>query len=49
MPSSTSSSKHPALFYAKLLVGSCALLILVFEFSNNYLLRTDEAHLSLTF
>jgi hypothetical protein len=40
MPSSTSSSKHPALFCAKLLVGSCALLILGFDFSNNYLLRT---------
>jgi hypothetical protein len=39
MPSSTSSSKHPALFYAKLLVGICAVLILVFEFSSNYLLK----------
>jgi hypothetical protein len=39
MPSSTSSSNHPALFYAKLLLGICALLILVFEFSSNYLLK----------
>jgi hypothetical protein len=39
MPSSTSSSKHPALFYAKLLVGICAVLILLFEFSSNYLLK----------
>ena len=39
MLSSTSNSKHPALFYAKLLVGICALLILVFEFSSNYLLK----------
>jgi hypothetical protein len=39
MPSSTSSSKHSALFYAKLLVGICALLILVFESSSNYLLK----------
>ena len=39
MPSSTSSSKHSALFYAKLLGGICALLILVFEFSSDYLLK----------
>ena len=39
MPSSTSSSKQPALFYAKLLVGICAVLILLFEFSSNYLLK----------
>jgi hypothetical protein len=39
MLSSTSNSKHPALFYAKLLVGICAFLILVFEFTSNYLLK----------
>jgi lysophospholipase L1-like esterase len=39
MPSSTSSSKHPALFHARLLVGICAVLILLFEFSSNYLLK----------
>jgi lysophospholipase L1-like esterase len=39
MPSSTSSSKHPALFYAKLLVAICTLLILVFELLSDFLLR----------
>jgi lysophospholipase L1-like esterase len=39
MPSSTSSSRHPALFYAKLLVGICAFLILVFEFLSDFLLK----------
>jgi hypothetical protein len=39
MPSCTSSSKHPALFYAKLLVGICAFLILVFEFLSDFLLE----------
>jgi lysophospholipase L1-like esterase len=39
MPSSTSSSKHPALLYAKLLVGICALLILAFEFLSDFLLK----------
>jgi hypothetical protein len=39
MLSYTSSSKHPALFYARLLVGICALLILVFEFLSDFLLR----------
>ena len=39
MPSCTSSSKHRALFYAKLLAGICAFLILVFELSSNYLLK----------
>jgi len=39
MPSSISSSKHSALFYAKLLVGICALLILVFEFLSDFLLK----------
>jgi hypothetical protein len=39
MPSSISSSKHPALFYAKLLVGLCAFLILVFELLSDFLLK----------
>jgi lysophospholipase L1-like esterase len=39
MPSSTSSSKPGALFYAKLLVGICALLIVAFEFLSNFLLK----------
>jgi lysophospholipase L1-like esterase len=39
MPSSISSSKHRALFYAKLLVGICAFLILVFEFLSDFLLK----------
>jgi lysophospholipase L1-like esterase len=39
MLSSTSSSKHHALFYAKLLVGICALVILVFEFLSAFLLE----------
>ncbi|HEY2547177.1 MAG TPA: hypothetical protein VGI46_14010 [Candidatus Acidoferrum sp.] len=39
MPSSIFSSKHPALFHAKLLVGICALLILVFEFVSDFLLK----------
>ena len=39
MPSSISSSKHPALFYAKLLVGICAFLILVFELLSDFLLK----------
>jgi hypothetical protein len=39
MLSSTFSSKHPALFYAKLLVGICALLMLVFEFLSAFLLK----------
>jgi hypothetical protein len=42
MPSSISSSKHPALFYAKLLVGICALLILAFELLSDYLLKHDS-------
>jgi len=42
MRSSTSSSKHPALFYAKLLVGICALLILIFELLSSYLLKRDS-------
>jgi hypothetical protein len=39
MHSSTSSSKHPALFYAKLLVVICAILIFVFEFLSDFLLK----------
>lgn len=38
MPLSISSSKSPALFYSKLLVGICTLLIIAFELSSNYLL-----------
>src|SRR5882762_3425658 len=39
MPLSTSSSKPGALFYAKLLVGICALLIVAFEFLSDFLLK----------
>lgn len=39
MPSYISSSKHPALFYAKLLIGICAFLIVAFEFSSYVLLE----------
>jgi len=39
MPSSTSSSKPRALFYAKLLVGICALLIVAFELLSDFLLK----------
>lgn len=39
MPSSISNSKHPALFYAKLLVGICACLILVLELLSDFLLK----------
>ena len=39
MPSSTSSSRHGALFYAKLLVAICALLIAAFEFLSDFLLK----------
>jgi hypothetical protein len=39
MPSSTSSSKPGALFYAKLLAGICALLIVAFEFFSDFLLK----------
>jgi lysophospholipase L1-like esterase len=39
MRSSTSSSKRRALFYAKVLVGICALLILAFEFLSDFLLK----------
>jgi hypothetical protein len=39
MPSSTLSSKSPALFYTKLLIAICCVLILVFEISSAYLLK----------
>jgi lysophospholipase L1-like esterase len=39
MPSSTFSSKPGALFYAKLLVGICTLLIVAFEFLSDFLLK----------
>lgn len=39
MPSSTSGSKSGALFYAKLLVGICALLIVAFELLSDFLLK----------
>jgi lysophospholipase L1-like esterase len=42
MPSFTSSSKHPALFYAKVLAGICALLVVVFELLSVYLLKHDS-------
>jgi hypothetical protein len=42
MPSYTFSSKHPALFYAKLLVGICALLVVAFELLSVYLLKHDS-------
>src|SRR6267143_1070082 len=39
MPLSTSSSKPGAFFYAKLLVGICALLIVAFVFFSDFLLK----------
>jgi lysophospholipase L1-like esterase len=39
MPSSISSSKHPAIYYSKVLMGICALLILFFELSSDLLLK----------
>lgn len=36
---SISSSRSPAVFYAKLLVGACAALIVCFEISSAYLLK----------
>jgi lysophospholipase L1-like esterase len=39
MPLSTSSSKPRALFYTKLLVGICALLIVAFESLSDFLLK----------
>jgi hypothetical protein len=42
MRSSTFSSKRPALFYAKLLVGICALLVVTLELASDYLLKHDS-------
>lgn len=39
MPLSTSSSKAPARFYTKLLLGICGVLIVGFEVSSNFLLK----------
>jgi lysophospholipase L1-like esterase len=39
MPSSISSSKHPAIYYSKVLLAICALLIVVFELSSDLLLK----------
>jgi hypothetical protein len=39
MPSSISSSKPAALFYAQLLAGICAVLILFFEVLSSYMLK----------
>lgn len=42
MPSFTSNSRHPALIYAKVLAGVCALLVAAFELVSVYLLRHDS-------
>jgi hypothetical protein len=39
MPSSIFSSKHPAVYYSKLVVGVCALLIVAFELLSDFLLK----------
>ena len=39
MPSSISSSKHSAIYYSKVLLAICALLILAFELSSDLLLK----------
>jgi hypothetical protein len=39
MRSSTFDSKHPALFYSKLLMGFCALVIVTLELTSNFLLE----------
>jgi lysophospholipase L1-like esterase len=45
MPSSTSSSKSPAIFYTKTLLGVCAVLIVAFEvFSNDLLKHNSETY-----
>jgi len=45
MRSSISNSRPPALFYAKVLVGICALLIVAFEFLSDFLLKdTSETY-----
>src|SRR5690348_1098622 len=42
MPSSISGSKSPAVAYAKVLVAICALLVVAFEISADYLLKHDS-------
>jgi hypothetical protein len=42
MRSSTFSSNHPAVSYAKLVVGICALLLVTFELSSDYLLKHNS-------
>jgi hypothetical protein len=42
MRSCTFSSKHPALFYAKVLAGICAFLVVAFELLSVYLLKHDS-------
>ena len=42
MRSSTFSSNHPTIFYAKLLVGICAILVVAFELLSCYLLKHNS-------
>lgn len=42
MPSFTFSSKSPAVFYSKILVGVCAAIILILEISSDYLLKHNS-------
>ena len=42
MPSSTSSSKSPALVYARALLGICAIIVLFLEICADYLLKHDS-------
>jgi hypothetical protein len=42
MRSSTFSSNHPAVSYAKLLVGICVLLVVAFELLSGYFLKHDS-------
>ena len=42
MRSSISNSKPPALFYAKVLVGTCAILMVAFEFLSDFLLKDNS-------
>ncbi|HKV60708.1 MAG TPA: hypothetical protein VJO16_02250 [Candidatus Acidoferrum sp.] len=39
MPSSTSNSRHPAIFHAKLLFGFCAIVIVLIELMSHYMLK----------
>jgi hypothetical protein len=39
MPSSTSNSKHPTIFHAKLLFGFCAIVIVLLESMSHYMLK----------